>query len=264
MGGPHPFDQVVEEIKRRGYHNHRLEEHSDLVSDLLLADLQRTCPGITQDLGSGRIKAWKNVGAPGGRKRLIDLLLAEPGPTQSRRGEALPDMTKVRLAVENKSVITAHRNRDSRFDDLLGVLETIYREKAEAVIAATVMIGTSAQVLNVPDRVKPFSGARFETDILPRLSTGDEKLWQEFDMAVSANRPDDPLKTKRKFESLPRRPPAHTHVTGFDEILLVPVRIDNVNPPSVDRENTLGIDVDKSYREFLENVCKAYTVRWHP
>ena len=54
-----------------------------------------------------------------------------------------------------------------------------------------------------------------------------------------------------------------THLTAFDSVLLIPVRIDNVHPPLLPRPNALGIDVDAEYSEFLERTCKAYTARWH-
>ncbi|MGQ0535148.1 MAG: hypothetical protein ACT4PT_03650 [Methanobacteriota archaeon] len=262
VAGGNPFDRVVEQIQTRGYHNHRLEDHSDLVSDLVLADLRRTCRALDKDLQGGVVRAWKNVNAPGGRRRLVDLLIARPLDPSSPR--SAPNMAEVRLAIENKSVITAHRNRDARFDDLRGMLETVYGEKAEAVIGATVLVGTALRVLNVPDRVKAMTKGRFDAEVLPRLSRGDQRLWTEFSYAVSVNKPNDPAKTKAKFESLPTRLPAHTHVMGFDWILLVPVHVDNVGRPSLDRENKLGIDVDRSYGEFLQALCKAYTVRWHP
>ena len=46
-------------------------------------------------------------------------------------------------------------------------------------------------------------------------------------------------------------------------MLLVPVAIDNVNPPTLPRPNALGIDVDAEYSRLLERMCSAYTARWH-
>jgi hypothetical protein len=34
-----PFDSVIEQIKVRGFHNHRLEDHSDVVSKGILAEV---------------------------------------------------------------------------------------------------------------------------------------------------------------------------------------------------------------------------------
>ena len=53
------------------------------------------------------VRIWKNVASPGDRERRVDLFVGEP----DSKGE--PDINKVRLAIENKSVITAHRNRTS-------------------------------------------------------------------------------------------------------------------------------------------------------
>jgi hypothetical protein len=45
-------------------------------------------------------------------RRKVDLFVGAPGTNDE------PDIQKVRIALENKSVITAHRNRTNRFDDL--------------------------------------------------------------------------------------------------------------------------------------------------
>ncbi|MBI3024510.1 MAG: hypothetical protein HYY66_02310 [Candidatus Tectomicrobia bacterium] len=168
--------------------------------------------------------------------------------------------------MENKSVITAHRNKTSRLDDLDEVMRSIHRVKPESIIVATVLIGTALTVLNVPDHVKKQYKDRsglFESAVLPRLSKGDQSLWREFGFAVSQNRENDPQKTFDAFRTLPTRAPGHTHVLGYDFILLVPVFIDNVNPPRIDRDNAFGIDVDKEYQRMLETICRAYEARWH-
>lgn len=189
------------------------------------------------------------------------MLVGEPLPENNKH-----DLERLRICVENKSVITAHRNRDARFDDLNESLQVLHRVKPEAVLVATVMIGVSERVLNIPDRIKSIYRDRmeeFERDILPRLSSGDQKLWEDFSWAISYNRPNDPQKTVRKFKQLRRRAPGHTHVPGYDFLLLVPIYIDNVNPPYIARINNLEIDIDKEYQAMLEQICKAYRARWH-
>jgi hypothetical protein len=128
------------------------------------------------------------------------------------------------------------------------------------------MIGLAERVLNVPDRVHPqYRGreAEFQADVLPRLSSGDQSLWSEFPGAVSENRPDDPEKTAQMFKELPTRSPGHTHVVGYDSMLLVPVQINNVDPPTLPRPNSLGIDIDAEYDLMLTQMCNAYIARWH-
>ena len=95
------------------------------------------------------------------------------------------------------------------------------------------------------------------------LSTGDESLFDEFNWAISKNRPKEPEKTLELFRTLPARGSAQTHLTAYDSVLLVPVWIDNVHPPTLPRPNPLGIDVDAEYRDSIERTCKAYTARWH-
>ncbi len=211
--------------------------------------------------GELTIRHWQNVKTPGARKRRIDLLIGEPSP------DGNPDLTKIRVAVENKSVATAHRNRDARFDDLNEALQVIHKAKPETVIVATILIGLSARVLNIPDGVKKAYRGRekeFEQSVLPRLSSGDQRLWDEFSHAISTNRPGDPQKTADKFRTLPTRPPAQTHVVGYDYVLLVPILIDNVNQPLLPNPNALQIDVERAYQSMLSTICTAYTARWHP
>jgi len=258
-----PFDAVIEQIKQRGFHNQRLDDHSDIVSEGILHDLRKRCAPFRADFEAGKIAFWLNVRTPGARNRKIDLLVGEADV--NRR----PDLEKLRLCVENKSVMTAHRNQYARFDDLNEALQVLHRVKAEAIFVATVIIGVADRFLNVPDRVKPLYRERpteFNERIVPRLSSGDQALWAEFPSAISVNQAGAPAKTAQKFRQLPTRPPGHTHVIGYDYVLLVPAFIDNVNPPyipSPDDPRSLGIDVQHEYNAALETICKAYTARWH-
>lgn len=255
-----PFHSAVAAIARARYHNHRLEGHSDIVSDGIVEDLRASCKPFRDDLARGVIRVWKNVSAPGDRLRKIDLFVGES------TSDGTPDIRKVRIAIENKSVITAHRNRTNRFDDLKKVLSAVHGARPEAILIATVLIGLSERVLNIPDQVHKFYREReeeFDRDVLPRLSSGDQTLWDQFNWAISSNRPNEPAKTMELFRTLETRGSGHTHVEGYDYVLLVPVQVDNVNPPDLPSENALGIDTDVEYRRLVERMCSAYTARWH-
>lgn len=255
---PNACDDVVEAIRARRFHNHRLESHSSALSRGILRDLRAACEPFERDFGAGHISHWLDCPSPAGRARKLDLVVGEPSEPAGA-----PDLSRLRLCIENKSVVTAHRNRTNRYDDLSDVVGVLHRKRPDAILVATVLIGIAENVLNVPDRVKPFlSDDEFST-VLPRLSTGDGSLWTEFPRAVSRNRPADPELTAAKFRELPTRPPGRTDLVAFDYVLLVPVLIDNVNPPQVARDNKLGIDVDADYRAMLDRICKAYTARWH-
>ncbi len=252
-----PFDRVMEAMCQVGYHNHRRPAHSDIVSDGIFRDLLRRCAPLKHDCESGVVRSWLNVSAPGGRGRRLDLFVGEPDANTGK-----PAFEGLRIGIENKSVITAHRNRTSRFDDLSETLDAVYQVRQQAVMAATVLVGVAERVLNVPDRLKP-QAKDFATAILPRLSSGDQRLWKDFGHAISLNSPRDPEVTAARFRQLPTRSPGHTHVRGYDYVAIVPVNVNNVDPPSVARENRLGIDVDAEYTMLLDAICRAYKARWH-
>lgn len=257
-----PFDDLIEVIRRERYHKHRGTQHSDVVSNGIFRDLLARCPAIARDCGSDAIKKWLNVSAPGKRQRRIDLFVGEPDRKNSRK----PAVRRVRICGENKSVVTAHRNRTNRTDDLEKVLSAIHRTRAEAIVVATVLVGTAPRVLNVPDHVKKayrHDLPRFDAEILPRLSSGDHKLWAQFPYAISDNEPEDAAGTVEELRKLPTRRPGHTHRMGFDFVMIVPVFIDNVNPPTLCRDNPFGIDIDADYQRMIKTICRAYKARWH-
>ena len=256
-----PFDNVIRRIIERGYHNHRTAEHSDIVCTGIWNDLLTRCEDIRDDYDRGRIGHWLNQPAPDLQRRRADLLVCETNELTDT-----PDLSRVRICLENKSVLTAHRNRGERFRDLDNFRSEVQQRRREAIVLGTVMIGTARRYLNVADQVGRLyrsQPAEFEQNVLPRLSTGDNTLWEDFPVAISENRPDDAEKTLERFRSLPTRTPNLTHQAGFDYLLLIPVHIDNVNPPRVDRDNSLGLDVDEEYLNFLDIVRRAYIARWH-
>jgi hypothetical protein len=257
-----PIDDVIAAIRGKGYHNHRREEHSDVLSLGLVTDLQARCPKLRQDFQSGSVAAWLNKHIPaargkGKKGRLADLIVG-PGEATGKQPSA-----DFRVLFEHKSVVTAHRNARARFGDLNEILEVAHKAQPHAILVATVLIGVAENVLNVPDRIVPFhTPTDFTQKILPRLSTGDQALWTDFPKAVSKNKPGDPAKTVAIFRELRTRPFGRTDIVGYDYVLLIPVDVDNVNVPRVARDNSLGIDVDHEYSKMAETVCQAYGTRW--
>lgn len=253
-----PFDQAVARMNAAGYHNQRQQIHSDIVSEGIHADLLKTCEKYRQDIERSVVKKWLNVETPGDRQRNIDLFVGEADPAAPKK----PKLDLVRFCVENKSVVTAHRNATNRFDDLEKIMGSLHAVRSQAIIVATVLVGVSSRYLNVADQIKRRE-ADFEKRILPRLSSGDETLFKDFPFAVSENRPGDTERTLAKFRQLKVRHPAMTHERGFDYLLLVPVQIDNVHPAMIARKNHFGIDFDKDYALMLKTICAAYNSRWH-
>ena len=175
-----------------------------------------------------------------------------------------PDLKQVRVLVEHKSVVTAHRNRSARKQDIDRELRAIHAMNPRTIVVATVIVGVCEKVLNVPDCVKKdrmYRGDRFEQEILPRLSTGDLRLWDEFADCVSKNTADDPLNTIKLFQKLPVRTLSDTHETALDYLLFIPVAIDNVNPPRLTHFGQF--EPVRDYERMVKHLCQAYTIRWH-
>lgn len=135
-------DDVVEAIKARSFHNHRVEEHSSIMSRGLLRDLRALCEPFARDFGQAQTREWLDWRSPAGRGRKLDLVVAEPTPDPR-----VPDLTRLRLCVEHKSVVTAHRNRTNRYDDLSDLLGVLHHTRPDAILVATVLIGLAERVL---------------------------------------------------------------------------------------------------------------------
>ena len=175
------FDDVIDAINIRGFHNHRLEGHSGAMSRGILRDLRAMCEPFERDFTGSRIHEWLDLPSPAGRARKLDLIVAEPDDEMGR-----PLLTRLRLCVENKSVVTAHRNRTNRYDDLSDLVGVLHRNKPDAILVATVLVGIAGNVLNVPDRVSPFlSPKEFNERVLPQTGPKDHLQQCGLKMTVS-------------------------------------------------------------------------------
>ena len=180
-----PADKVVSFIKETRYHNHRSEAHSDLVCEQFIADIIKRCPAIADDLFEGKIKYWLNEEVEGLTHK-VDLLVCSVSGDECK-----PSLGRARICLENKSVITAHgKNRRNRFSDLADYMNVVQAQTPEAIILGHVLVGTATKYLNVPDMVKKhcqITGVDFEKEVLPRLSSGESSLWDEFGKGAKVN-----------------------------------------------------------------------------
>jgi len=247
------LDEILNAIRENSYHNHRKETHSDLISRRIVADLRATCKAFDSDLASGAIRTWEKTKGPD--DRTTDLIAGSSKPNGA------PDLSDVRLLVENKSVVTAHRNRNARWQDIDRERRSAHSANPKTIVVATLIVGVCERVLNVPDCVAKLHKHSFETGVRPRLSTGDQSLWGEFDMCVSLNKSDDPHKTIAMFRELPVRKGSDTHLAALDFLWIAPFAIDNVNPPMIGK--TMGIDAEVEYRKMIQHICRLYSLRWH-
>jgi hypothetical protein len=251
-----PFDDVLNHIVQTGYHNHRGPQHSDLVTQGIVRDLKKYCAEIERDLGKGAVRAWHNVRGPDYRN--TDLLLAP-----AIQGNSKPDLGEIRLLIEHKSIVTAHRNRNARQQDIEREVSATHQRDPRTILAATFMVGVCQDVLNVPDCLKkhPNAKGQFNSTVRPRLSTGDQDLWLEFKDCISHNKAGDADKTINFLRHhLPVRKIGDSHALGLDYLLIVPVSIDNVNKPSL--APGYSDQVLREYRAMIGHLCSAYKLRW--
>lgn len=169
-----PFDEHAKRANEDGYHNQRVNTHSDLVSLGIIRDLYQNCEALRVDLDSGEVGFWINRPNPWGRKRNTDFLIAKPlaGSIQAKKRPRIlgqlgaagigahPDPQAVRVIGEHKSIVTAHRNRSARHDDLDHLYQDGNAKSPDTILFATVMIGTAPWYLNVADGVKNFFARR--------------------------------------------------------------------------------------------------------
>jgi hypothetical protein len=92
-----PFDDVIDEIKTRGFHNHRLEGHSAAMSRGILRDLRAMCEPFERDFAEGRIQEWLDFPSPAGRARKLDLVVAEPATQGGRTSHGCACASKTNL-----------------------------------------------------------------------------------------------------------------------------------------------------------------------
>jgi hypothetical protein len=222
-------------------------------------DLVKQCPALANDIESAKVMYRLNVDVPGLTHK-VDLMIYEVDDIDDD-----PALERARLCMENKSVITAHgKNRKNRQSDLSDFVNLLQAKKPEAIVLGHVLVGTGIQYVNIPDAVKrkcQILEIDFERDVLPRLSSGDHKLWAEF--GTKPNSDDAASKRIEMMRTLPVKEKGFTHELGFDFLLIEPIFIDNVNPPRVERENSFGINIDSQYEDMLSRTCRAYTSRWH-
>lgn len=283
-----PFDEHARRVVASGYHAHRGSTHSDVISERILDDLVERCPALREDLHGGKVGCWLNIKIPFHEGTWdADLVIAEADeatvegkapPKGKKDGLAAikgskPDGNKLRLVIEHKSVVTAHRNRGNRFKELATDVKYSNDAGYNVIVAATILLGTAPQVLNVVDGVRKryrvpgttgkYHEEKFEAEIGHRLRAKDPKIWEDYAEFVSYNKPNDAAKTAEYFRTnLSERSQDRWNQPGIDALMVVPVYYDNVGTAYVDRKHALGEDFDVAYSAFLEKLCKAYTRRW--
>lgn len=124
--------------------NPRSQQNSDALSRFVTDDLRASCRGFADDLESGRLRQELNAAV---RTRLaerdIDLVFLDPS--------AQTMLNRVRLAVENKTIMTAHgKARKNRYGDLIAYSNHLHNHSPKAIAGATVVVNVNPRYQN-PD-----------------------------------------------------------------------------------------------------------------
>ena len=287
--GSTPFDHHASRVQEQGYHSHRGSNHSNVIGEGILRDLRSASTNLREDLDAGKVGCWINSKIPFHEGTWdADVVIAEPDeltlPPEQRPGACpvdgaagipgvKPDGRKLRLVMEHKSIITAHRNRINRFKELASDVEYSNDAGYNVIVAATILIGTAPRVLQVVDGVRKlyklpgggnrYDEERFDREVGNRLRARDPTIWDQFAGFVSTNRPTDAANTVEYFRRVfPLRSQDRVNQRGMDALMLVPVFYDNVGTARVDRDHPLGADVDGRYADFIGTLSTAYARRW--
>ncbi|MBI4507271.1 MAG: hypothetical protein HY691_17200 [Chloroflexi bacterium] len=117
--------------------NPRGQQNSDALSGFVTEDLQRASPRLANDLSTARLK--RELNAPVRTRiteRDLDLVFLDPtvsGP-----------INRVRLAVENKTIMTAHgKARKNRYGDLIAYANHLHNHSLKAIAGAIVVINVN-------------------------------------------------------------------------------------------------------------------------
>ncbi len=244
------FDTWIEEISKKPFYSGRGGVHCKALALALEKELLERSPALRTDRNSGLVRSWtrRTLAATRGRH---DLLC---GPADVA-GEPAPG--GLRICIDVKTVVTAHRNGPTRAQELRDAAKRIAGDSPESLHVAVVLVGTEARYLNVADQVaalyrKMGKERFFDESIVPRLSTGDESLWTDCAWGISPNKPNDAATTAALFLGL----------TEFDALFVAPVHIDNVTPPKVDRAHPAFGRFDEQYEVAMASVVGEYMKRW--
>jgi len=123
--------------------NPRAQQNSNALSDFVVADLVTSCPAIRKAIHSQGLAPKKNADInTASAVRTVDLILFE---------EAKLPLISVRISVENKTIMTAHRKaRKNRYGDIIAYSNHMHNHRHECVAGAILVVNVSPKYEN-PD-----------------------------------------------------------------------------------------------------------------
>lgn len=235
------------------------------------------------DVDTGRVCYKVNYRLDlGGRQHVLDLVLGTREDT-SQQNIAVPkqgferiqesEIKNIRLIMENKSLVTAHRNVYNRTRILADLAEAVRDSPPkDTLLVGTFIVGTADKFLNYETFVRArdvlshlCSESKFNLEELEELiGTGHEKIREFVDdpvlpeKMISRNKPDEPQKTLDIIvQDVPIK---QLSGSGYDGFAIQFCHLNNIDPPRL--EDPLFFK-DKNYDAVrYENVLNTIAAQY--
>jgi hypothetical protein len=157
--------------------NPRSQANSNALSDYIVDDLQRLCPGIAAHLKSEELKPVKNADVlTRVASRNVDFVLRDPPGT-------------VRSAIEHKTIMTAHgKARWNRYGDVIAYCNHMHNHRKDCIAGATVIINCSPAYENPDGFAKGLVRPKFD---MKKVVADTAKIFAGIPLRSTADEPND-------------------------------------------------------------------------
>jgi hypothetical protein len=208
--------------------NPRSQANSNALSDFVIADLRRSSPTIASDLDAKHLATVLNADV---RTRVasrnVDLVFLESGSSI------------VRLAVENKTIMTAHgKARWNRHGDLIAYCNHVHNHRPDCIAAAIVVINCSPAYENPDAFARGLLRPKLDMNKVVRDTV---KIFADIPLRTSRDEPND-------------QPEA---------LATIVVDYDGEHPAKlITGELSPQPGTANHYKSFIARVCELYRVRF--
>jgi len=207
--------------------NPRSQANSNVLSDFVLDDLRRLCPGIADHLNSKDLIPSKNADVMTRvASRNVDFVLRDPPGT-------------VRAAIEHKTIMTAHgKARLNRYGDVIAYCNHMHNHRKDCIAGATVIINCSPAYENPDAFAKGLVRPKFNMN---KVVADTAKIFAGIPLRSVADEPND-------------QPEALT---------VIIVDYDGQNPAMlVDGDLAPPANSPIHYENFIARICDLYQQRF--
>ena len=228
----------LDHLNSEGYHP-RSNRHSNALAEAIVSDLVANCLAIAADMRRGALVYDLNFDLGGRSNWNVDLVIGQPPPTgespSSIAVQRRAPPSTVRIAVELKAVMTAHRKAVKNRARDLEAHHTHVHAYDRRAIAAGLLVVNAAGRFRSPLRGEPT--VHRNVDSLARHCVDEIR-------AVEVRGP--------------------SHEAGIDAKAVLIVDYDNMGGTAtyVDGRSAPRVGDPIHYDAFIQRICSEYEVRW--